>query len=488
MTGLSELEDADRRGKRCMVFIVLAVVTLSTGCGDTDDDGRVDQTDTGRDLSRDQGNPTTDTMTDSTTDTMDVQDEPEIGTISVHFSEAGYPVEGAAVFHDPDGNALAYETSDEDGLLSIDVPSGAMMTVTSENGNSRSLLTIVGLQPGDEINLNTPADSAISPQQVGQLSITVDTAIENVSNYDFRLGYGGLGASNIDSPITGVIYDRDLTDTGTINVLGIASGFGERYGFASFEDVALVEAGVTTLNVATWREDWTTLTINAFNAPESTRRVGVEYAQLVDDLTYDGDGDARTMAANGSESFVFENVIPDFGQRLGYMAEVFYGERDYVDGFTAFMTAENSQPTAVDLDLTATMLPRIWNVALATTDPIRPVVTWSAGSDISGADVLFVVVEWIWNGYEWDWWVVLPPEYPSSFQLPELPRELVQWQLNSGATWVDDPWVGYVENSEIQGFDEVRRGFTDLTVFVDRLTQLASGQTYLISSAGGNLF
>lgn len=194
------------------------------------------------------------------------------------------------------------------------------------------------------------------------------------------------------------------------------------------------------------------------------------------------------MTASESTSFVFENVVPDFGQRTGYMAEIFYGDDDTVDGYTAFMKTENGQPASANVDLSTDMLGRIWNVALDTTDPLRPITTWSTASDMSGSDVLFVVVEWNWNGYDWEWWVVLPPTYASSFQFPELPNELVQWRLNANATWIDDPWVGYVEHSEVSGYDEVRSGFSEGAVFVERLNQLGSGHTYRVSSAGGNLF
>lgn len=469
-------------------FLTLVFVTLFSACGDddttTDDDAGTAQTDAGRDQSRDFGGGTEDTTIDLP---RDVTEEPVIGTVTIQFLDGVTPVEGSAAFHDPAGNSLDYETSDEQGVLEIDVPAGAMMTLTTEDGNSRSLLTIVGLQPGDEIDINTPEDTWSAPQEVGQLSITVTAAIEDVNNYDFRLGYSGLGASVIDSPITGPIYDRDVTDSGTINVLGVASAFGERFGFVVFEDVTFVEDGVTTLTVDSWREDWTTFTINTSNAPEGTRQVGVDYAQLVDDLLYDGEGDGGPMTASDSTSFVFENVVPDFGQRLGYLAEVFYGE-DESDGYTAFMTTVTGQPASADVDLSTDMLGRIWNVALDTTDPLRPITTWSNASDMSGSDVLLVVVEWNWNGYDWEWWFVLPPDYSSSFQFPELPDELVQWRLNANATWIDDPWVGYVDHSEVVGYDDVRMEFSEGAIFVERLNQLGSGHTYRVSSAGGNLF
>jgi hypothetical protein len=217
------------------VGLLILVLLLIPACGDDSGDGdggATDQADHGRDIPRD-----TDASPDVESDpSTDPAGEPETGTVTIHLVENGAPVEaGEAAFHDSSGAAIGHETADEEGVIEVELPEGAMVTFVHEDGQDRDLTTIVGLQPGDEVIRDSTTATWTPPVEVGQLSVTISTAVEDANNYDFKLGYSGFGGRDIAAPIEGPVYDFDLLPDDTIDVLATAGVLGDRLAFATFD-------------------------------------------------------------------------------------------------------------------------------------------------------------------------------------------------------------------------------------------------------------
>jgi len=178
--------------------------------------------------------------------------------------------------------------------------------------------------------------------------------------------------------------------------------------------------------------------------------------------------------------------VTQVSDRFGHVVGVHFGQTNYRDGYSAILRADSSRALTVSVDLAATLLSRVYGVILNPATPDRPTITWSSAGSLASSDGMLIAVAWTDADYvRHNWLVLAPPFTTSSFRLPQLPDDLAIWQPNVDATYVDIPWIEFVEADYIDGYGEFRAGGHDFTEVRPR--DVPTGGTLRISSAGGTM-
>ncbi|MBN1947692.1 MAG: hypothetical protein JW797_18650 [Bradymonadales bacterium] len=475
------------RHYRLFATLLLLALTTLAGCPAEDDEGLRDggTGDLRRDLPSDAP---ADLPQETAGDTADVQSEPQSGSVTIHVYDNGDPVtEGQAIFHHPDGSLLSQEAIGGDGLVTADLPSGAMVTIVREEELVRvTMTTIVGLQPGDDLNVGSP-DAPVPFEQVGRLAVTVPQEVTDADYYLMGLGYSGFGSPTMTAPIEGSVYRADLTSGNMVNLVAIAQQRDMRLSFAMVEEIAILTTGTTSVTLPAWRTDWGSFSVSGSNAPLDSRLLNLEFQALGEHLAYDEADQAEPISPGGSATVSLSNLVTQVGDRFGYTAGVFFGQTNYTDGYSALIRADGTQPSSVALNLSADLLPRVHSVGLLTGDVSRPSITFASAGDLSACDGAVLAVAWRDEDYvQHRWNLMVPGQVASPFRLPELPEDRASWRPNIGSTYLDIPWVAFFEADFLDGYDDARQEGAGIAQATSE--DIPTGATLRVSSAGGDVF
>jgi hypothetical protein len=194
------------------------------------------------------------------------------GTVTVTIYDnqnTGAPVAGIpVVFVDPDGKLVGRPTTDADGKASAEVLPGATVTSITPNGtNQYDLKTVLGVKPGDNITLNTPAQGTTA----GTFTVNLTARAGAVHYYV----YGPCGAqTSADTSLTATLTISNDCKTDQMDLVAIA--YDANYavlGYVNKSGVAYSNNGSTALPT-TWSG------LSSFTATASNLPAEVTYANI----------------------------------------------------------------------------------------------------------------------------------------------------------------------------------------------------------------
>jgi hypothetical protein len=364
---------------------------------------------------------------------------PSAGPVTVTFLYAGDIVPDAPiVVYRPDGTLFIDTLTGANGFRRIeDVPAGSTLTVGKFLGGAPRVITVVGVQAGDEITLGDRGGDYTSTQFEA-----------TVSNYtaDYFWVDTGCGGSrfNANSTQTMDVYGTcRVPGTSTWNVVGIAhDSAGASLAFSVYPGVAAF--GTATLNQ--WRTDWGAFSLNISNKPAGATEVSGSF-----DFPY-------SFPAPGSFSTTDDSASGTFRYPQGASSTIGYQvSATTADGqFTAARRRIPAGTLSVSVNLASVLLPFVTAAAADRTENARPVYSWTAPTD-SGADVLILRATWDGPGY-YEWALYAPPDTASPVRFPEIPASWgVQMVPPEGGDWTFSGSVGLFDSEVTAGWDELRQ-------------------------------
>ena len=374
------------------------------------------------------------------------------GRASVAIYEDGRPLADRwVVFHDPDGNVAATLRSGPDGKASSDVRAGGMVTV-AYGASIHQLVTVVGVQPGDEVLIGErDDDEGQAGNTVAMARIKLPSAHPSAARYGVSMGVGTTDVADVAVPLRMPILRRFLVDQRRFPVLGLAfDGAGEATAFTfALATIGEKDGGEAEVHLPAWSTDWREHRILLAHAPIGLTTIKGELAIVSGEDRFDRG--VQEAAIGPDETTLRFRVPRPLGVTAVHRLALAYGtSRDKA------LLARRSKvmPPEVRLDLREALLPRVSGATVdRARDLGRPLVRWATSGGGAKADAAVMQLAWP-ETREHVWTIIAPPTTPPGFEVPALPAVLAAWRPDArplGAA------VALIEASEYAGYDDVRK-------------------------------
>jgi len=375
------------------------------------------------------------------------QDAAPADSVTVVVTKDGAPDPGVTVlFQSSAGAILATVVSGADGKATNKVTAGDQITVALGAVNNRRLVTYLGVKPGDVLD--------VVEQTTRFLSITM--AMNNpgggisiaAGNFDCSTNAASsgsaVGINLLPECITGPVFP----------VMGTLPFNLQTY-YSFKKDITPAASGTTTISgMSPWAVG-TAYTLNVTNAPNLTG-VQASLGQIANNQSF-GTAPQTNLtltAGAGTAPFVVATGYAD-----AYQGDVqfvnFFGGYQQVRSFSKRFPAGTTQT----LDMTAGVLPDLLTVIADNSAPARPVLTWTAGAALTGADSGVATMTFTQpiagGGSEQIAWTFLVPPGTLSVTAPELPASLAAFAPSAAST-MGPPGVAFFESDLVSGYDFVR--------------------------------
>lgn len=361
---------------------------------------------------------------------------------TVVVTKAGAPSAGVTVvFQDAAGGVLGTTVTGADGTGTGPIVAGGQVTTALGAAGARHLVTYVGVEANDVLQVAERADRPVS----------ITLASGNPGG-GISVVAGNFNCStNASSAGTVLVTLSPECITGpTFPVLSTLTYAGDRY-YSFKRDVTPAASGTTMVSgLSAWTPG------NAFpfavtNAPN-----------LANPRAYLGQiANQQAVALTPETAFVLTAGagMTTFSVAGGY-AEAYQGEVQFrsavgtFDQHVAFSKRIAGNATAQTLDLAGGVLPLLTTASATNADPARPVITWAASASLAGTDG--GVVELAWNeGSEVLAWTFVVPPGTLSITAPKLPAQLSAY-APTAASQLRAPAVAFVETDLLAGYAAAR--------------------------------
>jgi hypothetical protein len=350
---------------------------------------------------------------------------PSKGPVTVTFFYVDPVPDANVIIYDPSGAVFAEGTTGLDGSKRFeDVPRDSTLTVGKSLGNAPRVYTVVGVQPNDNLVLGLREE----PWTSGKITVTASGVTANHYYVGAGCGYSYWnGAAREVDASSGCA----VTPT-TWNVVAIAYNANNQA--LSYSVNQNVSAGSST-TLSSWSTDWATFSVNWSNPPVgvSSTSVGFSFRYPLPDPA-----PPASTASSGTTSFRYpRNVVNGIQYSVSASG---------TGGVMSAIQRRIAISPSVTLDLGEQMLPTITNVAAGLSDRTRPIISWIAPTDVTGADRLSISAIWNGPGY-YEWHIYSRPDLPSPYQVPAIPASwgtimtpptASGWTFDASVTLADD--------------------------------------------------
>jgi hypothetical protein len=392
--------------------------------------------------------PPTDAAIDNFTPPVDGgQDAAPADSVTVVVTKDGAPDPGVAVvFQSSAGAVLATVVSGADGKATNTVTAGDQITVALGGLNNRHLITYVGVKPGDVLDVVEPTSRFVSVTMSmtnpgGGISLAAGNF--NCSTNAASTG-SAVGINLLPECITGPVFP----------VIGYLPFNLQSY-FSFKKDITPAASGTTTvIGMSAWAVG-TAYTVNVTNAPNLTG-VQATLGQIANNQSF-------STAPNSNLALVAGAGTAAFAVATGY-ADAYQADVQFVSfpaGYqlTRSFSKRFAAGTTQTLDMTAGVLPDLLTVTADTSAPARPVLAWTAGAALTGADSGVVTTAFTQpiaaGGNEVVEWTFIVPPGTLTVTAPALPVSLAAF-APSAASIMHQPSVAFFESDLIPSYDFVR--------------------------------
>lgn len=409
------------------------------------------------------------------TDAGPVEAGPSAVTVTVMRTNQA-PIAGVhVVFQDAAGQVVADLVSDANGVATVPTfTSGGQVTAVMGTVEAPRLVTIVGVEPGDQLRA-VDADQVLSdvlthPFKVSSIPTPPPP---NTSAYTVQMGScETFGAG----PTFGLALTRDCLGTGSVPLIATALDNTDKpVGFAYAKNVdvlalAAVDGGTQNLTIGgTWQAATTTsYSVSVVNAPsdgtgrlsysENVGGVPTWQSTFYDAIDVDGGADA---------SFKGHAGYPDAIQTE---AAIEIGNPGPSVTYQAIATREGPQAqTAHVFDLSA-RLPLLTDAGLVDGGAAAPSIAWEAASPLTGTDAVVVRLDWNMPNFKTGAWTIVAPPNVTSVVPPQLPASVAAFAPAVGAKFDEPPTVVYFDLDYITTYADLRKIAAELSAPAPLLT------------------
>lgn len=401
--------------------------------------------------------------------TVDAADAGPAPVSLVVLGPSGLPEANVGVvFSDASGAVLSFATTPATGTLTEVLAPGSQVTVLFGTASSPTLLTIVGVQPGDKL---TAIDTSSAPAEVAQ-----PVAVGGLSTSfpdggaDFAVTAGACGIGD-DQSFPGAAFDFTITNgcesAGKFPLLATATDAnGSPLAFTFLKGTAIATDGgfddagnqdVSMASAPAWAPT-VSLIVSDTNVP----------AQIFPGITFN-------EVAGGVSSSSFASELEDLGN--GVQSTTFAthpGYADFVQMETSYFppsttngdsqgspfvaiatrTSPSSPTTAFDL---STAPPALTSSVVDYANVAQPSLGWTSAAPITTAAGSILNLTWSTDSETSvvGSWTFVAPATTTLLQAPALPTQVAAWAPVQGASF-GIPTVVLFWGTFWSGYDEFR--------------------------------
>ena len=373
------------------------------------------------------------------------------GLVTVSVFDDGSPLpDRAVVFQDASGEVTASLKSGPDGKVASMLAAGGMITV-AYGTSVRQLVTIVGVAPGDTIEIGEHDNDEEGAGDTAALArVTLPGSLDGGARYSVDLGVGAI------EPRQGVarlpVLRRFVGADGGFSVLGLAYRADGRPAAFSFLETSLAtpDAGDVAVTLPAWRTDFQGIDL-ALGRLEGDLHVTTGELTTIAKEQQFSRASARVDPSGEGMTKVHFDVPGPLATTMSYRLELGYGASNdravLVRRLAAF-------PDVVGVDLGTMLLPRVSAAHTEpTSEPARPRLGWTATGGSNDADALVVQLAWP-RTKEHVWTILAPPSSRAGLRVPALPEALRAWRPDGQPVQLS---VALVDSTEISGYADARQ-------------------------------
>ena len=369
-------------------------------------------------------------------DATNAGDAAATGVVHVVVQNIG-SVSGLAVsFGDPSGIPTMQTTTDSNGAATGTIIAGGSVTVVTgtislPSGNTITLATVLGVQPGD--NLVFGPDTPWSPPPfLGNAQIDLPGAFTNAASYSVSAGcvQQTVQPADVSTTIDLPLSTACLNAAGMFDVVAVArDANGQPLAYADAFGVSPPPFfSATTLSLPTWRTDFDLFTVATQNTPPNVASLDIDLgaldgAQLLWTSTstnqtwYGSSQTAQLVAPMGAFSSCASSVVLT---RLGAKS-------------TSTLVARTASLASSTIDLGSDMLPFLHDLVVSfPAGRGAAALEWLSDASTSQAQGYFSLVEYTDRaGDAIIEQIELPPSAVAPVALPEIPDSLDAYRPRS---------------------------------------------------------
>ena len=370
---------------------------------------------------------------------------PQVSETTVDVAIGGDPAVGIAILvHGQDGALLMELETDETGRAAYTVPAITMVTALRPAGSedTREMISLVDVLPGDAINLGFSATSATG--DFGSSRTTLPGTFEGADDYDVTLGCVGTTVVLGDGVVALDVLPSCQTD-GIFHMLATAYAGETPLAWSWVRSAVAVPDGVLELTAPMWSTASQTHGISLANVPAGAVDYRIHAGLRLQGRTYgtrgaiSGDG----VPSEGTHTFTLARGFDEDAVRSSVGMTL--GPHDQPHSWFSFV-AEGTEDVAVDVAAAPLIADGRIDLSLET-----PQLAWRNSG--GPADAAFVRITWTVGDTTHNWRVTLPPD-ADAFSFPVLPESL-QPRAPIGSD-VTEAYAYRIECSEREGWDEAR--------------------------------
>jgi hypothetical protein len=381
-------------------------------------------------------------------DDSDAAPEPP-GLVTVQLDELfesalyGEPMEDVPVlFHGPDRELIAEETTDTDGEASATVPPGSIVTIAMTAGGEQYItLSIFDVQPGDEIVFPSPEPEPGLPAELG--TMTIDLPDKAGAAY-YRAANGCQEGTSDPATTSSVVlsFDDSCAPGNEFDYVGRAFNDANEVIDITSGHAVFDLSGTVTVSEWTGNDD---LEVAVTGIPDSLHTLRVAVTPALGSLRF-GPIATEQIEPDNDTTDISVPAIDDFGDGLDVGIEYTAVASNVGAQQAYYRVAPDTAdvPLALDDDL----LP--WFGPPALTDATRE-ISWTRTSSGRADMVYAYLIATPKSGDTFAWLAIVPPDW-TSVTLPELPAALA----DHAAANIEDVValiLHGVESSEYDGYE-----------------------------------
>ncbi len=287
-------------------------------------------------------------------------------SVSVTVTGGAGPKAGVrVVFHDANGAVMETKLTGNDGKATHTGATPSMVSALVVNGRDHQIVTWTGVELGDDLQLGATG----SEESLGMYSVTFSGQPDGASIIDVE----GPCGSNFSYGTATELPMYGYCSRAQNAVLATARTYSGKILGHAFKkgNAAISDGGTGSIVVGDWTEP-SSLALSVDNVPVDTSY----NADLLE--VADGAGFRNTRAEWGDFSVTYPTAT---GFAEAYQASVMFGG----SGAERAITKRMAPGPKVSFDYDD-LLPRIEDATVVTTDPRRPVASWTTSASTAGTD------------------------------------------------------------------------------------------------------
>ena len=332
-------------------------------------------------------------------------DAPAGPLVSVTVDDSRGPKAGVrVVFHDANGAVIETKLTGADGKATHSGPTPSMASALLAAGRQPHIVTWTGVEDGDDLHVRDEDTEEMAGIYQVTFSSFSDSGATNqyfvASPCGTNMSYGTATELPLYRHCAGpqnAVLATGRTFSGTVTGHSFKKG-----------NAAVTDGGTGAITLGDWKAP-STLMLNVKNDPAD----GSFDARLLE--VADGAGFASRLRYSEGSLFTF-SIATGFAD--AYQASI--AATDATDSRRTI--AKRFAPsTSVELDY-AGLLPAIDEASLDTSNPRRPVVSWTAGSS-AGTDGGMVQLSFLGSQNTFHYWTFIVPPGSNAVTAPEMPAE-----------------------------------------------------------------